>query len=184
MGTTRHLPLITLTPTIMYLPTLSSLLFLATLIQSGISGPTTECLDNSDTEGSITNSCLGCICEASTRCDVFTGCVANGALCGPFLISKGFWIDSGRCVLEGDDPNSDQSLLRCTNDLKCSSRIVRSHSNAFAQDCNGDGLVTCDDYAMMHRNGGYECSNPLAGTDYWQIYEECKEMVISQGANI
>ena len=56
-------------------------------------------------------SCLGCICEASTRCDVFTGCVANGALCGPFLISKGFWIDSGRCVLEGDDPNSDQCNL-------------------------------------------------------------------------
>merc|ERR1712126_232661 len=122
----------------------------------------TERLDNSDTEGSITDSCLGCIYEANTRYDVFTGCVANGVRCGPFLISKGYWIDSGRCVLEGDDPNDDQSFLRCANDLRCASRIVRSYSNAFAQDCNGDGLVTCDDYAMMYRNVGIECSNPLA----------------------
>ena len=52
------------------------------------------------------------------------------------------------------------------------------------QDCNGDGLVTCDDYAMMHRNGGYECNRPLADTDYWSIYGECKDLVISNGANI
>ena len=43
---------------------------------------------------------------------LFTGCVANGALCGPFLISKGFWIDAGRCVLDGDDPDSDEGNLR------------------------------------------------------------------------
>ena len=76
------------------------------------------------------------------------------------------------------------AFIKCTNDLKCASRIVRSHSNAFAQDCNGDGLITCDDYAMMHRNGGYECNKPLDDTDYWKIYGQCKEMVISQGANI
>ena len=52
------------------------------------------------------------------------------------------------------------------------------------QDCNGDGLVTCDDYAMMHRNGGYECNRSLADTDYWKIYGECKNLVISNGANI
>ena len=76
------------------------------------------------------------------------------------------------------------AFIKCTNDLKCASRIVKSHSNAFAQDCNGDGLVTCDDYAMMHRNGGYECNRSLADTDYWKIYGECKDLVISNGANI
>ena len=44
---------------------------------------------------------------------LFTGCVANGALCGPFLISKGFWIDAGRCVLDGDDPDSDEGMVFC-----------------------------------------------------------------------
>ena len=80
--------------------------------------------------------------------------------------------------------NLFSAYLRCTTDLKCASRIVRSHSNAFAQDCNGDGLVTCDDYAMMHRNGGYQCSNPLTNTDYWKIYNECKVMITSRGENI
>lgn len=56
--------------------------------------------------------------------------------------------------------------------------------NAFAQDCNGDGLVTCDDYVMMHRNSGYECNKPLDTTDYWKIYTECKAMVTEGGDNI
>lgn len=74
-----------------------------------VTGPTAVCLDEGS--DSITNNCLGCICEASTRCDTFTGCVANGQLCGPFLISKGFWVDAGRCVMEGDDPSSDECKL-------------------------------------------------------------------------
>ena len=68
---------------------------------------TTVCLEG-NAEDSITNQCLGCICEASSRCDKLTGCVANGALCGPFLISRLFWIDAGRCTLDGDDPNDVQ----------------------------------------------------------------------------
>ena len=45
-----------------------------------------------------THECLGCICEASSRfCKPDMGCVAGGTLCGPFLISRGFWIDAGRC---------------------------------------------------------------------------------------
>ena len=74
--------------------------------------------------------------------------------------------------------------MKCTNDLECASRIVRSHMNAFAQDCNGDGLVTCDDYALMHRNGGYICNTPLESTQYWKIYSQCKSLVASRGENI
>ena len=29
------------------------------------------------------------------------GCVAGGSLCGPFLISRGFWVDGGRCTEGG-----------------------------------------------------------------------------------
>ena len=34
------------------------------------------------------------------------------------------------------------------------------------QDCDGDQLLTCEDYMMMHRNGGYNCGKSLAGTPY------------------
>ena len=52
------------------------------------------------------------------------------------------------------------------------------------QDCNGDGFVTCDDYAMIHKNGGYSCSNNIQGSDFWKIYSKCKDHVIGQGRNI
>jgi hypothetical protein len=56
---------------------------------------------------------------------------------------------------------------------------------AFAQDCNGDGLVTCDDYVMMHKNGGWQCRNSVAQSEFWRQYTECKNEVVSRsGENI
>ena len=90
-----------------YLPT-------ATFLYQTILG-TDVCLE--DDGGSVTNNCIGCICEASTRCDTNVTCINNGFLCGPFYISKPFWIDAGRCVQPGDNPeNPDgkkKSLLNC-----------------------------------------------------------------------
>ena len=64
---------------------------------------TDVCLED---DGSVTNNCIGCICEASTRCDTNITCINNGFLCGPFYISQPFWIDAGRCVQPGDNPDS------------------------------------------------------------------------------
>jgi hypothetical protein len=127
-----------------------------------------------------THECLGCICEASTKfCKPDMGCVAGGTLCGPFLISRGFWVDGGRCTEGGAS-----DWKSCALDIKCSAKTLRSYYNAFAQDCNGDGLVTCDDYAMIHKNGAYSCSNNIQGTDFWKIYAKCRDFVIGQGKNI
>ena len=79
-----------------YLPT-------ATFLYETILG-TDVCLE--DDGGSVTNNCIGCICEASTRCDTNVTCINNGFLCGPFYISKPFWIDAGRCVQPGDNPEN------------------------------------------------------------------------------
>ena len=79
-----------------YLPT-------ATFLYETILG-TDVCLE--DDGGSVTNNCIGCICEASTRCDTNVTCISNGFLCGPFYISKPFWIDAGRCVQPGDNPEN------------------------------------------------------------------------------
>jgi len=143
---------------------------------------TDVCLE--DDGGSVTNNCIGCICEASTRCDTNVTCINNGFLCGPFYISKPFWIDAGRCVQPGDNPENPDAFLKCATDLACASRIVRSHMIAFGQDCSGDGLVTCDDYVMMHKNGGWSCRNPIQDTEFWGIYQECKNLIISRGENV
>ena len=52
------------------------------------------------------------------------------------------------------------------------------------QDCNGDQLVTCEDYVMIHKNGGWNCGNSLQGSKFWNIFQECKDTVIARGFNI
>ena len=53
------------------------------------------------------------------------------------------------------------------------------------QDCDGDQRITCDDYAMMHKNGGYNCGNSLQNTLYWKQYMACKNNIANtEGINI
>merc|ERR1712080_749986 len=50
------------------------------------------------TPNGLSDNCIGCICEASTRCNATTKCISGGSFCGPFLLSKPFWVDGGSCV--------------------------------------------------------------------------------------
>ena len=55
----------------------------------------------------VAADCLGCLCEASTSCNSTIGCTSappGGYFCGPFLISRAYWVDAGKPVLGGDDP--------------------------------------------------------------------------------
>ena len=54
----------------------------------------------------------------------------------------------------------------------------------FHKDCNGDQLVTCEDYVMIHKNGGWNCGKSLQGSKFWNIFQTCKDVVISRGLNI
>merc|ERR1712062_808022 len=102
------------------------------------------------------------------------------------IMTRGFKIILSVLSLSWTVANSMKILafLKCATDLACASRIVRSHMIAFGQDCSGDGLVTCDDYVMMHKNGGWSCRNPIQDTEFWGIYQECKNLIISRGENV
>ena len=126
----------------------------ATVCQDPLSGASGD---------AATHECLGCICEASSKfCNTKMGCVAGGTLCGPFLLSRGFWVDGGRCT-EGAASgkyliNSQLTLFwcdifrhylksaskliynffeidwkSCALDVKCAAKTLRSYYNAFAQ---------------------------------------------------
>merc|ERR1712072_837501 len=134
------------------------LLLLATLF-SPIVAQEYQC---DPTPNGLSDNCIGCICEASTRCNVTTRCISGGSFCGPFLLSKPFWVDGGSCVLEGDSPTDQGAWRRCALDIICSANTIRSYINRFGKDCNGDALVTCEDYTMTHKNGGWNCVPPLS----------------------
>jgi hypothetical protein len=44
------------------------------------------------------------------------------------------------------------------------------------QDCNGDGIVNCFDYAAIHRLGGYGCSGAL-DYNYQNKFMNCQRQV-------
>lgn len=55
--------------------------------------------------------------------------------------------------------------------------VIEKHSKYIMfQDCNGDGIINCNDYAKIHRLGGYGCSAPLDAI-YQQKYDNCQRQV-------
>ncbi|XP_050535045.1 uncharacterized protein LOC126902066 [Daktulosphaira vitifoliae] len=122
---------------------------------------------------SITEDCLSCICEVMSKCDHNLTC--EGEVCGPFQITWAYWIDAGKIVQKGDNPNDSQAFGRCANDITCAKEIVISYTLKFAQDCNNDGIIDCWDYALIHMYGGYNgCKNPFS-QDFKKKYDTCIE---------
>ncbi|XP_034936055.1 lysozyme-like [Chelonus insularis] len=118
----------------------------------------------------ISKTCFGCICEAASGCDTQSGCV--GDVCGPFRITWGYWSDSGKPTLNGESADAQGAWTRCVNDPFCAADAVQGYMDRFAQDCNGDGVINCDDYARIHYLGGYGCSGPLP-LKYDNAYKTC-----------
>merc|ERR1712032_265447 len=85
------------------------------------------------TPNGLSDNCIGCICEASTRCNATTKCISGGSFCGPFLLSKPFWVDGGSCVLEGDSLGDQGAWRRCALDIICSANTIRSYINRFGK---------------------------------------------------
>ncbi|VVC30740.1 EF-Hand 1, calcium-binding site,Destabilase [Cinara cedri] len=122
------------------------------------------------TKKQITESCLGCICEAISSCDLNQTC--SGDVCGPFRITWAYWSDSGSPVLQGESPQDQLAYPRCTNDPTCAKKATINYLTRFAQDCNGDGIIDCLDYASIHKLGGYGCSGPL-DNEYKTKFSSC-----------
>ncbi|XP_054007809.1 invertebrate-type lysozyme 3-like [Hylaeus anthracinus] len=117
----------------------------------------------------ISKTCFGCICEAASGCNVTVGC--DESVCGPFRITWSYWADSGKPTLQGSNQDND-AYSRCVNDPYCAARSVQGYMDKFAQDCNGDGVINCDDFLRIHRLGGYGCSGPL-NSNYESTYKLC-----------
>ncbi|KAF2351631.1 Invertebrate-type lysozyme [Trinorchestia longiramus] len=131
----------------------------------------------------LDESCLGCLCEASSNCSTSAGCTEpypGGFFCGPFLISRGYWTDAGKPILGGDDPNRESAFANCANDIFCAADTVINYMSKFRQDCNGDGLMNCDDYAHIHVLGGYGCKGQdFASTPFYERFQRCRQVLLA-----
>ncbi|KAJ8931291.1 hypothetical protein NQ314_015814, partial [Rhamnusium bicolor] len=100
-----------------------------------------------------------CLCYAATTCDLTLGC--DKGYCGPFKISRIYWVDAGNVTLPLDDPERAGAYEDCALSYQCAQRIVLNYLLKFGKDCNENGVTDCDDYSMINFNGGYQCQPPL-----------------------
>jgi len=127
-------------------------------------------------EAEVDPNCLGCMCEAATRCNASTEChtpYAGAYFCGPFHISWAYWADAGKPVLQHDVPERQGAFENCAKDLYCAATVVRRYMNNFTQDCDGDGVVTCKDYVRLHKLGRLGCSAALPQDRFFTQFDEC-----------
>ncbi|CAG9564883.1 unnamed protein product [Danaus chrysippus] len=128
----------------------------------------------------LSESCYRCLCHVSTLCQLSNEC--KGGYCGPFNISRVYWVDSGKVTLPDDDPDRNNAWRDCARDYYCAKKIIEGYLQRFAKDCNDDGVTDCYDYMMINGNGGYGCTLPLNrsenGRRWLRRYEECRSSLI------
>ncbi|XP_055319149.1 lysozyme 3-like [Sitodiplosis mosellana] len=118
----------------------------------------------------VTQTCLGCICEAISNCNRTAIC--NGDVCGLFRLTWGYWSDAGKPTIAGESPTAESAYANCANDPFCAASAVQGYMQRFGQDCNGDGRIDCYDHALIHYRGGYGCKGDLP-EKYSGVFNQC-----------
>lgn len=119
--------------------------------------------------------CLRCLCHLPTGCNMSYGCTEG--YCGPFKISRVYWVDAGKVTLPDDDPDRVKAYEDCTRNFHCSVRVVTNYLQKYGRDCNTDGVTNCADYMMINGNGGYGChldlNTTVNGKRWLKRFSEC-----------
>ncbi|XP_069684592.1 lysozyme-like isoform X2 [Periplaneta americana] len=118
------------------------------------------------------SACFRCLCQAANECATNRPC--SKGYCGPFSISRVYWADAGKHVLPEDDPNRHGAYESCAKDYDCSTNIVAKYMSKYGRDCNGDGVTNCDDYVLIHYNGGESCETPIGDSGFKKRYNKCR----------
>ncbi|XP_021948031.1 lysozyme [Folsomia candida] len=132
----------------------------------------------------MTESCLACICQASTNCNLTTRCISSDKYCGPFLISKPYWLDAGQLTIKFDEPSRDGAFFACATDPICAAQTVRTYMLRYQTDCNNDGIIDCDDMGRTHLMGADDCSNQrVTSTPFFKRFRKCYDAVLQLNAS-
>ncbi|UYV84285.1 hypothetical protein LAZ67_X001745 [Cordylochernes scorpioides] len=115
----------------------------------------------------------GCCPQASTGC-LEVGCQQGDATtvyCGPYAVSYNYWLDGGQ---PGSDARNPNAHVECLLDKNCATATVVGYMTKYRRDCDGDGHITCQDYALIHKAGPLGCNRtwPL-DSKYWRAFAKC-----------
>lgn len=69
-----------------------------------------------------------------------------------------------------------KAFEECLKDFNCSSQAVIGYMTKHQQDCNGDQVVDCYDFAKLHKAGAYSCDASWVGNlPYWNQFLDCMD---------
>ena len=65
--------------------------------------------------------------------------------------------------------------------IKRATEIPLILKRLFWQDCNGDGIINCDDFAAIHQLGKFDCEDALP-SDFITTYQSCRSIIVKYEA--
>lgn len=109
--------------------------------------------------------------KATSGCNLNAQCYNTGPdsyHCGPYGVSWAYWADGGKPGFTGHS----QDFEYCLKDKACAEQAVIGYMSKYGSDCNGDGVIDCNDYAAIHQTGPGNCNAAwLAKSEYWARYQ-------------
>lgn len=77
-------------------------------------------------ESPVTQTCLGCICEAISGCNRTSTCA--GDVCGLFRITWAYWSDAGKPTVAGEPPSSETGTYTLNHLHKLFASVLHARS--------------------------------------------------------
>ncbi|XP_067141349.1 lysozyme-like [Centruroides vittatus] len=109
----------------------------------------------------VDRRCLNCFCLAQSNCNMSAECINMPfTVCGPYKLSRGYWIDGGKLggQLENDDSNKErEDFERCSKNKACAEQTIENYMKLYTRDCNENDIVDCVDYFRIHVGGPGGC---------------------------
>ncbi|XP_037076739.1 invertebrate-type lysozyme 3-like [Pollicipes pollicipes] len=101
----------------------------------------------------VSKNCLRCICQAR-GCDWSVGC--QNDVCGAYMMNEDYFITSN--VTSRANLYKAYTFQRCASNPACATLAVKLFLQKLPSDCDGDGIIDCDDFVKEHYYGpnGFE----------------------------
>jgi len=115
----------------------------------------------------ITDSCLDCICKRND-CEKRIGKRITDGVCGPYYLSKQYYIDAG-------SPGAEMGLgtwEQCCQNMNCSRLCVRRYADKYGDICTYPQKAKCKDFTRLHWGYGGNLSRTACRTQDYRLRED------------
>lgn len=89
--------------------------------------------------------------------------------CGPFGLTKRYWIDAGAPMYRGAANDFD----RCAYSAECAAGSVAKYISRNSADCTKDGRLSCADFGLIHKFKDKCADLSVLNSDYYRKFEKC-----------